>query len=329
NYYRQQDAVAQNGLAIGLKTTASSAFFHSKPEIWFTSFIRNYLSSFSSEFLFLKGDANLRHNIGALGELLYPDFIFVLLGIVYGFHLYLSSSKQDLRQKFFLFFLISLLLSPIPYALTRDSLSPHSTRLILMLPSLLYFSVLGIDLLLKACRKYYYFGLVSVLAVYLLSFFTYYHFYNNHYPYISARNWHVNMAESVIFSQSVPASKTYFSNKFEPFLPFFLYYTKYHDPQYDCQVAKSFVWDNNSYFTGMQAQHKYYFGNINWSGLFSDKKFDFNQTIFVIPEQELQSIKSSLVNSSLSLQQIKVISRPELDAENFYIVKFLNNDKSI
>ncbi len=64
DYQRFVDAVATFGQQVGLKTTLSSTFFHNKLNSLLTAFQNNYIQSFSTDFLFLKSDLNLRHGFG-------------------------------------------------------------------------------------------------------------------------------------------------------------------------------------------------------------------------------------------------------------------------
>ena len=57
-------------------------FIHNKAGVVASKFIRNYLSSFSTDFLFVRGDANLRQGFGGQkGYLYYIDLLFLVLGI--------------------------------------------------------------------------------------------------------------------------------------------------------------------------------------------------------------------------------------------------------
>lgn len=269
DYYRQEDSAMVYGQQIGLKPMFVSKIAHNKLVQWSELFIKNYFSAFSTEFLFLKGDGNLRQGIQTVGNLLFPDLFLIIIGISYVF------IKKSPNQKIYLFFLINLVLVPIPFALTRDSIFPHATRLILMLPFLIFFSLLGLKKIFEITTSK---SLITIiLFIYLICFGRFTHQYYFHYPNLSARDWHFGMKEAVIKAKNLNYSKTYFVNSYEPFMPFFLNYTEHIPTNKNISPAESLIWDNNQFFTGMQTENKYYLGNIEWSAMLNQlpKKFSF------------------------------------------------------
>jgi hypothetical protein len=97
-------------------------------------FITNYLQYFSPDFLFIHGDANLRHNTGYAGMLLAVTAPLVLLGL-WG----CWKRRADALPRFSV---SALLLSPIAGALTLSS--PHALRGVLMVPFLFVIAVYGL-----------------------------------------------------------------------------------------------------------------------------------------------------------------------------------------
>lgn len=277
---RYQDILLSHPNQTGVKTPIYSQILHNKIQISVSKFIENYFSSFSTKFLFLTGDDNIRHGFGNHGLLYIIDFFSIFIG------LFIYKNKPTKLGN--LFFWI-LLLAPIPFALTRDSIGPHSTRLILMLPSLIYFSSL-------ALKKY-----KILIPIYLLLFISFWHYYTIHYPQDSASAWHYNMANSIIESKKYNYTQIYFSDKYEPFLPFFLNYQPYLKPI-------NLIDTNNNYFTGKNLDNRYYFGNINWSEINSFPQ----KSIFVVPELENVQVPSSL-------KLLKIIPKKYEMAQNFYI----------
>ncbi len=283
DYLRQEDSVVVSGQQIGLKPLFVSKIYHNKIIQISEKFISNYLSSFSTDFLFLKGDGNLRQGIQSSGNLLYPDFFLIILGISFVFY------KKSSNRKIYLFFLINLLLAPISFALTRDSAFPHATRLILMLPFFIFFSTLGLKKLYQLSKSKIL--IVVILFIYLLSFSRFIHQYYYHYSNISARDWHYGMKEAVVKSLEYNYSKIYYLNSYEPFTPFFLNYSNYLPSDINKSPAEALHWDNNQYFTGMQAEDKYYIGNIEWPYLFKEIPKD---TLYVLPLREVNKLKLQL-----------------------------------
>lgn len=95
---------------------------------------KNYLNSFSMDFLFITGDKNPRHNMASSGSLYLVELITILFGFAY------LVKKENLRR----FALIGswLIIGPLPAALLND---PHALRSSFMLPSLILVSSLGLS----------------------------------------------------------------------------------------------------------------------------------------------------------------------------------------
>ncbi len=315
DFMRQEDSSMIYGQEIGLKPSLMSKIFYNKVSIWIGMFTKNYLSSFSTEFLFIKGDGNLRQGVQTVGNLLLPDFIFIFIGLISIFTI-----KNFKHNKFIIFSLISLFLAPIPFALTRDSAFPHSTRLILMLPFLVIISIFGIIKINQIFKSK--FILLIIFMAYMFNFSSFLHQYYFHYPNISARDWHYGMKEAVLKSYNSDFEKIYYINSYEPFMPFFLNYSEYISKN-NIPAAKTLLWDNNHYFTGMQTDNKYYLGNIEWSILFSDKKNISNKYLYVIPQKEKVRIDDSLkVHSDINLNVIDQVTKKYTEQETFYLINF-------
>lgn len=311
DYQRQEDSFMIFGPQIGLKPMLSSKIFHNKIAQWSGVFIKNYFSSFSTEFLFLKGDGNLRQGFQTAGYLLYPDSLFCIIGISIVF-----LKRKSKNNKIYLFFLISLISAPIPFALTRDSIFPHATRLIIMLPFLIFFSLLGIKRLFEITKSKSLIALI--LIIYFVCFARFNHQYFYHYPNISAREWHTGMKQAVLSSleNKDKYEKIYYSNSYEPFMPFFLNYSKYLPKDTTIAPANSFKWDNTNYFTGIQTEDKFYLGNIEWSPLLASKPDPKN--LYIITQKDLLTLQ----NLKANITQIKKIDKKYTEQEAFYLITF-------
>lgn len=263
---RYQDILLTHPGEIGVKTSVLSKLLHNKYQLIWDRFLKNYFNSFSSTFLFVTGDLNLRHGFGEHGLL----YIFEFFTVIYGIILY--RSKPNLLGHLFLLLLI---LSPIPFALTRDSTSAHATRLILMLPSLIYFSS-------QTVTRYKF-----ILFFFFIFFIQFIDFYQNHYPQNSATNWHQNMSEVVKLSQNSDVNQYYFSDSYEPFLPFFLVYYPYPTASLPLILNR----EDTPYFFGYSIDHKYFFGRINWSSIESLP----NNSFLIVPDSEINQTPTSLL----------------------------------
>jgi len=316
--YRQEDSVMVSGQQIGLKPLLVSKIFHNKLSQLSEKFVKNYFTSFSTNFLFLEGDENLRQGTGTTGNLFFPDFFLIILGISYIF------IKKSPNKKFYLFFLINLILTPIPFALTRDSDFPHATRLFLMLPFLIFFSTLGFKQVFEITKSKFLIGFI--LFLYIICFSRFIHQFYFHYPNLSAQSWHYGMKEAVLKTTNTKDySKIFFINPYESFMPFFLNYSEYLPQDQNTSPASSLVWDNNQFFTGMQTENKYYIGQIQWSIMFNDL---LPNALFVVPKLEFIKIKDS-VNSYNNNHQIKInisqldqVEKRYTEQEEIYLITF-------
>lgn len=288
DYLRFRDVYNSSNL-----TPLSSKIFHNKYGIVLEKFVSNYFSSFSTDFLFITGDQNYRHGFASHGLLYFLDFFLIIFGLIN----VIGNRRQD---KLGVFFIWLLLLAPIPFSLTRDSIGPHATRLILMLPSLIYLSYQGI-LYLKFIYKW---TLPLIIGLYLLSLSSFWHYYNFDYPQESAMSWHTGMKEAVIAAKKYQLP-TYFSGAYEPFIPFFLYYQPYLPNTAPSAEIKHI---NSNFIDGTIIDNKYYFGYLNWSSL-SDIKI---HSLFVVPE-----LGQKLVPTSLKL--VEKIDHKYLDSQSFYL----------
>ena len=283
---RYEDVLLTHPNEIGVKTPLISYFLHNKYQLVINRFINNYLSSFSTEFLLLKGDDNIRHGFGGHGLLYILDIIFVFIGLYYYF-----KNPTKIGTLFF----VLLIIAPIPFSLTRDSSSAHATRLILMLPSLIYFTCIGIS------KKYF------LLILYFISFLNFWHYYSVHYPQASASVWHSGMKETILSINHTSGKNIYFSDSFEPFLPFFLYYYPYYSNTPLNQKLSHF---QNDYFDGQLLDNQYYFGHINWTSVPKN-----NSNIYIIPQNEYQTLTNKTEFAVLSK-----INKTYLSASDIYVL---------
>lgn len=181
---------------IGIQPTVIDRAFHNKIT-WLADILgRNYLQSFSTQFLFINGDLNPRHSIPNVGQFYRFEAIFILIGIFFFF-----AKQFDRKIKAFLIFW--LLASIIPASLTRDG-GMHATRLFFMLPPLIFLLSLGayytFEFLKGMRQKLFVAGYVLVLVA---SVIFYQHEYWVHYPWESERWWHAGFEESIKTIKSI------------------------------------------------------------------------------------------------------------------------------
>ncbi|MDD4938267.1 MAG: glycosyltransferase family 39 protein [Candidatus Shapirobacteria bacterium] len=201
--------------------------FYNPINFFSKNFLSRYFNHFSPRFLTFEGDwQNPRHSPPYIGVILYPSLIFLVFGIFFAF------SKKN--NKINLFFILWLLLAPIPASLTKDSV--QSVRAMSFSVPLVYFISLGIYSFFK---KYNYLLLkISVVLLYLLSFIYYGDLYLNHmlkkspidfiYGYQQAINY-------VIKNQN-KFDRIYLTDYYgQPYI-YYLFYSQYPPIEYQQQA---------------------------------------------------------------------------------------------
>jgi 4-amino-4-deoxy-L-arabinose transferase-like glycosyltransferase len=177
------------------------------------TFIKNYFSHFTYDFLFKNGDVNDRSQVPGWGQTYFVGLPFFAIGL-----LWILRSKI----KFSWVFLIFLLIGAIPSAITRES--PHALRSILLAPTFSILSALGIFRLLEKynIKKYSNIFLVSLILIYLIFFGKYFFDFITTYNSKTSSAWQYEYKE--IFAKQTSGIVT---DKYaQPYI-FALYYLKY------------------------------------------------------------------------------------------------------
>lgn len=201
--------------------TIADKIFHNKFNYFASIFISNYLQSFSTDFLFIKGDfINLRQSSGF--ELYKIDFIFIFLGLIF-------LITSDINKKIKIFLILWLLIAPIPSSFTEGG-GNHATRLILMMPVLIILVTFGIYFsYIKINKRFKVLFAIIIFIIYLVSLLFYQHDYWIHYPFRSERWWQAGYEEAIksALKESEKYNKVIISSADEPSLKFFLGWSMY------------------------------------------------------------------------------------------------------
>lgn len=105
--------------------------FHNKSLEYGLIIGESYIKNISSDFLFIHGDKNPRHNMSTMGEFYVIEALFIAFGLIY-------AARNN--KKLLVFLLAWILISPLPTALL---LEPHALRSSLMLPPVIFLSGAG------------------------------------------------------------------------------------------------------------------------------------------------------------------------------------------
>jgi len=205
---------------------ADYQLFHNQLFFFTKNFLTRYFNHFSPQFLLTQGDwQNPRHSAPYTGVLLAPSIIFLTIGV---FH-FLVHKKNSLNFFFFLW----LLLSPIPAALTRDSV--QATRIMNFSLPLCYFIALGLEAFFTKYRHLLF--KIIVFSLYSLFFIYYLDLYFNHMVKKSPQEWLYGYKEAMEYTlKNSPGRTIYFTPFYGQPYAYYLFYSQYPPSQYQSQA---------------------------------------------------------------------------------------------
>lgn len=278
---RAVDSKARGEIGTGLSPKFTDKIVHNKFTYWGEGILKNYFESFSTEFLFIKGDPDPRQSVG-IGEMYRIEAIGLILGLIFFF------TQKEVSGKNKLLTAIWLLMAPIPAALTKDG-GDHATRLILMLPPLIILTAYGWHSLYnKVLPNYSRFVFGGIVGLYLVSFAFYLHEYYVHYPMASERWWHYGWGPAITEVKKIDSNydKVFISMSGEPAWIFFAGYYQYPPTLWQ----KEFPIGRDVTVAGFgKISHtgKFYFGSPQ-GGLYEWGKFLNNGTLYLANASEMK-----------------------------------------
>ncbi len=270
--------------------------FHNHISFFTRNVLLRYFNNFSPRFLAFEGDwQSPRHSAPYIGVILYPSLIFLLIGMFFA----LSRSKVD---KINVFFLLWLLVAPIPAALTRDTVS--AVRSMSLSIPLIYFVSIGIYFITDKYKNIFLNFLI--FAAYLISFIYYGDLYLNHMIKKSPDDFLYGYKQSMeyLIKNQDKYNQIFMSDFYGQAYIYYLFYSQYPPIKYQQQAT---LIENSSGDTGRIEQ----IDNIKFTT--PDYNFIKNQSntlaIFNYNEIYRQDIdKSTDFNKFLPLSPINNIS---------------------
>ena len=254
---RLRDAEMRGEVHEGLSPELSDRIFHNKFTLWWENISRNFLESFSFNFLFNVGDPNPRHSVQGVGQFYIVELIPFVLGLVFFF---ISAFSGKLKA-LVMFWVIA---GAFPASLTRDG-GNHATRLILILPPLIFLIAYGIyTAVIKLntnIRKLAIFAYAFILLIFILF---YQHTYWVHYPWDSERWWHAGFKEAIQYIKEVDSSyeRVVITMSGEPAWIFFAGWYEYPPSKWQ----ENFPIENKVFLEGfgeVSYIDRYYFGSFS------------------------------------------------------------------
>ncbi|RRR69221.1 MAG: hypothetical protein EI684_16280 [Candidatus Viridilinea halotolerans] len=171
------------------------------PEVGTT--LKNYLAYFSPDFLFLRGDSNLRQHNGQMGQLYLFEALTLPLGLLILLRRLVAPAGADWRPAAVI--LLWLLLAPLAAALTAPD---TALRALVATPALAFISALGMQSIVKSItrlrqhQRYRAALLNGALAALLaLNVAWFAKVYLLDYPQLSSRAWQYGMRELIAYTE--------------------------------------------------------------------------------------------------------------------------------
>ncbi|MCR4325043.1 MAG: glycosyltransferase family 39 protein [Candidatus Curtissbacteria bacterium] len=244
---------------------------HNRRFVYIPKLIENYLSHFSSNFLFFDADLEI-HHAPEIGLLYLWDLPFIVAGAYF-----LIRGNFDQKTKLLLIFWF--LTAPIASAITWEA--PHARRSEMFLPVYQILAAIGVLTLISYTKRKTLLTTLIFSALFLNVAF-YLHQYHKHLPLEFAKSWLYGRKEAVMFTETNKQNyeKVIVSTKLEQPHEFWLYYSKY-DPQKYLEeggtISGGFLETRNKF-------DKYYFKPIEY-----EKQKQEAKTLFVTLPSELPS----------------------------------------
>lgn len=270
---RLNDAHARGETGAGLSPTILDRVIHNKFTYWGQRIENNLVQSLGTDFLFLQGDQNPRHSMDGYGMFYKIDALLLL----FGSSLFFFGKDQKKKNKMLMLFWI--VAGIIPAAITRDG-GNHATRLILILPPLMFLIAYGFNYLHKYLKVLYIFFLAFTFGFYL-------HNYYVHYPFDSERWWHYGWEQGITEVKKIDSNydKVFISMKDEPAWIFFAGAYEYNPSMWQ----REFPIGNDVEINGFgKISHtgKFYFGSPQGSIYDLEKNID-SKTLYLASAKEV------------------------------------------
>lgn len=206
---------------------------HNRRVVYSLTFIKHYLDTFNSDWLFFKGDANFRLSIQTVGELYLIELPFLLAGIFF---------LVKYRTKASAVLFCWALLAPIPAAFARET--PHALRTLNVLPVPQIIIAVGLSQLLRWRR------LVAILYFSFLIFYLRSYYFD--YPKKFDLSWQYGYKQAVeyVAANQAKYDQVNITNYYgRPYI-YFLLFNQYPAQKYWQTVIKDRDWYGFWYIHG-------------------------------------------------------------------------------
>ena len=198
---------------VSIHNPATNLFIN-KPVVLLDIASAKFLKSIAFDYLFWQGDSffsNLSH-----GLFYFVDFIFLILGIAFGF---------VRNRKASIFLLVLLVISIIPHVLHGTSLNNFTPHITLFFPFAIIFIGVGIWEVVSfyKSRVYVIFASLFIVLIYLISLTNFLNIYFYQFPLGGYFNFPVRVVSKYIALQSQQKIKIYSPRSYDLFTKYLFY----------------------------------------------------------------------------------------------------------
>ncbi|GEM_PF-6366736 len=242
--------------------------FHNRFQSTFNTFLNNYISSFSGDFIFLKGDPNPRHSVPSFGLFLAPLFLIIPFCFF----------SKNASNKLFIFWLI---ISPIAASLTQNG-GNHLTRLFPLIIPLSFFFGCALDFIFLKFKIIF----IVFCLFFIYSCFSFYHEYQTHYLTNQYQSWGYGYQQ--LFSNLPNHQRLFVSNLNYDLVTPFVFYQKHSNQILNDQSTENIFQD----FSGFKINSTYFI--TNWKGNTLDQIKNFAQPNDLFILKQLKDIPGDM-----------------------------------
>jgi 4-amino-4-deoxy-L-arabinose transferase-like glycosyltransferase len=267
-------------------TQIIAKLLHNRPIIYSLQFIKNYLSHFDGNFLFVNGDVIERNRVPETGLLYFTDPIL----IIFGFSYLLKIKNYKLKIIF-----LWLLIAPLASALTFQV--PHALRAQNMVIPLTIICAAGVHHLLQqlnhlTIKPFKNIAMILLVFCYLYQFSRYLHQYYVHYPQTYPSAWEYGFKELVAYVRANQDryQQILVTNKFDQPYSLFLFYLHYPPQQFQDNHVLT-VRDKYNFST-VKDFDKYHFTNTSW-----DQVRDTHGSLIIAAAADLPDVGVNVVKT--------------------------------
>jgi len=291
---------------------------------------QNYLSVFSSNFLFIRGDPNLRHSTSVFGEFYRIESLTILLGLAFilfklkegAISTGTKKSAEHFGTKSAFFLLVWIAISPLAAVITREG-GNHATRLFFLFPVLTITSALGFKYLWSILPGKINWGVISLVTlIWVFSILSFTNFYFGAYNLESARAFQYGFNEAA--TQALKNKNSYeyviIDDKRDSALMNYLFLSKYNPAEFQSQVKSiqtkflDFDVDKLGNIIFMKPKPR------DWENIFRINLVDKNYLLIISSEQLNEESPEKVAKKLTPNQQLLDVIHYKAGNPAFYVI---------